>query len=98
MMSCPKILSESREEQYLKYLDVELSQVEKHQIDVDLKRTFGNLMSFDWTSPILRRILSAASVYKHSYTQGMNYILIYILIFSMEPLGIKDSNEVTKEF
>lgn len=39
----------------------------------------------------MRKILYALSNSGVEYTQGMNYILLYIIIFCLESLGLKES-------
>ena len=85
MLSCPQSLLEDCEGKYKQFLASPLEENIEHQINVDLKRTFGKLPSYStFATPILKRILHATCGYKHEYTQGMNYILLYTLIFAAE--------------
>lgn len=58
---------------------------------MDIKRSYGNNEAFLYTKPILYRVLHGAVGRGISYTQGMNYIALHILIFCLEAEREKDN-------
>jgi len=66
---------------------------EMEQIEKDIKRSFSTEKERDrYLAPLLRKMLYASSNSGIEYTQGMNYILLNIIIFSLESLGINEKN------
>ena len=58
-------------------------------------------MKYKYLSELLRKMLYASSNSGIEYTQGMNYILLNIMIFGLESIGINSENinivEINKE-
>lgn len=63
------------------------------QIEKDIKRSFSTeKQQHKYLAPVLRKLLYASSNSGIEYTQGMNYILLNIIIFSLEAVGINEKN------
>lgn len=66
---------------------------EGEQIEKDIKRSFSvEKTRYRFLAPVLRKMLYASSNSGIEYTQGMNYILLNIIIFSLESIGICELN------
>ena len=65
---------------------------EVEQIIKDVHRTYSNKQKYLYTSDMLRKILFALSNSGVEYSQGMNYILLSVIIFCLESLGIGKDN------
>jgi hypothetical protein len=65
--------------------------VEKIQINKDVHRTYSLKHQYDYTSELLRKVLFALSNSGIEYSQGMNYILLNVIIYVLDSLGVKDA-------
>jgi hypothetical protein len=66
---------------------------ETEQIEKDIRRSFSvEKENQRYLAPLLRKLLYASSNSGIEYTQGMNYILLNIMIFSLESIGISQAN------
>lgn len=63
---------------------------ESEQIEKDIKRTYSVKQKYIYTVPLMRKILYALSNSGVEYTQGMNYILLYVIIFCLESIGLRE--------
>ena len=71
-------------QQYEEMLKKPLTEEDRHQVKVDLDRSFGNNQEHLPIKPVLQRVLHASINQGISYTQGMNYIALHVLMFCLE--------------
>lgn len=65
--------------------------MEKIQIDKDIHRSYSSKKEYTYTAPLLKKILYALSNSGIEYSQGMNYILLNIIIYCLDSIGIKNA-------
>lgn len=71
-----------------------LSEEDNHQINVDIKRSYGNNEKYLFTQRILHRMLHVAINRGVEYTQGMNYIALHVLMFCWDDAAEHPSPEI----
>lgn len=63
------------------------------QIEKDVKRSFSvEKTKYRYLAPLLRKLLFASSNSGIEYSQGMNYILLNIIIYCLQSLGVDEKN------
>jgi hypothetical protein len=66
---------------------------EVEQIEKDIKRSFSvEKANYRFLAPLLRKLLYASSNSGIEYSQGMNYILLNIIIYCLQALGVDAAN------